>query len=132
MISERHLSIIEDDLFPKSFAIRVDLCISVRIDKSRRRKTGTSNIVSLTCHENIFPYTSSDLELCNSFKKLGDIDNFPLITDRHKSLACKAMKANPELYTKYANVKTPVGFTFDQAIQVIHNGQLKNRNDICL
>ena len=28
------------------------------------------------------------------------------------------MKKNPELYSKYANVKTPMGFTFDQAIQV--------------
>jgi hypothetical protein len=49
---------------------------------------------------------------------LGAIGNFPHITDKHKSLACKAMKANPELYSKYANKKTPMGFTFDQAIQV--------------
>lgn len=63
--------------------------------------------------------------LCDHFIKLGDIDSFPLITDKHKSLACKAMKANPELYTKYANVKTPMGFTFDQAIQVI---KLNNRH----
>lgn len=97
-----------------------DLCISVRIDKSRRQEAGTSNSVSLVCHENKFPSTSSDFESCNPFKKLGDIDSFPLITDKHRSLACKAMKANPELYTKYANVKTPMGFTFDQAIQVTH------------
>ena len=29
------------------------------------------------------------------------------------------MKKNPELYSKYANVKTPMGFSFDQAIQVL-------------
>lgn len=45
------------------------------------------------------------------------IGNFPLITDKHRSLACKALKNDPSLYAKYANVKTPMGFTFDQAIQ---------------
>ena len=45
------------------------------------------------------------------------IGNFPVITDKHRSLAAKALKADPSLYAKYANVKTPMGFTFDQAIQ---------------
>lgn len=45
------------------------------------------------------------------------IGNFPLITDKHRSLTCKALKNDPSLYAKYANVKTPMGFTFDQAIQ---------------
>jgi creatine kinase len=45
------------------------------------------------------------------------VGNFPLITDKHRSLTCKALKADPSLYAKYANVKTPMGFTFDQAIQ---------------
>ena len=31
--------------------------------------------------------------------------NFPYITDKHRSLATKALKRNPELYAKYANVK---------------------------
>ena len=31
--------------------------------------------------------------------------NFPYITDKHRSLTCKALKRNPELYAKYANVK---------------------------
>ena len=45
------------------------------------------------------------------------VGNFPVITDKHRSLTCKALKANPELYSKYCNVRTPMGFTFDQAIQ---------------
>lgn len=45
------------------------------------------------------------------------IGNFPYITDKHRSLATKALKNDPSLYAKYANVKTPMGFTFDQAIQ---------------
>lgn len=45
------------------------------------------------------------------------IGNFPKITPKHRSLACKALAADPSLYAKYANVKTPMGFTFDSAIQ---------------
>eukprot|EP01038_Epipyxis_sp_PR26KG_P013723 gene13723-18410_t len=45
------------------------------------------------------------------------VGNFPYITDKHRSLASKALKKDPSLYAKYANVKTPMGFTFDQAIQ---------------
>jgi creatine kinase len=45
------------------------------------------------------------------------VGNFPLITDKHRSLTCRAIKSDPSLYHKYANVKTPMGFTFDQAIQ---------------
>jgi len=45
------------------------------------------------------------------------VGNFPLITDKHGSLTCKALRNDPSLYAKYANVKTPMGFTFDQAIQ---------------
>lgn len=45
------------------------------------------------------------------------VGNFPLITPKHRSLCCKALKADPSLYAKYCNVKTPMGFTFDQAIQ---------------
>mgnify|MGYP002631027583 CR=1 FL=1 len=44
------------------------------------------------------------------------VGNFPTITN-HRSLTCKALKADPGLYGKYCNVKTPMGFTFDQAIQ---------------
>jgi creatine kinase len=40
-----------------------------------------------------------------------------LITDKHRSMTCKALKNDPSLYAKYASVKTPMGFTFDQAIQ---------------
>lgn len=58
----------------------------------------------------------SDLGI-SSAPAVDPIGNFPYITDKHRSLACKAIKANPELYYKYANVKTPMGFTFDQAIQ---------------
>lgn len=45
------------------------------------------------------------------------IGNFPLITDKHRSLTCKALRSNPELYANNCNKKTPMGFTFDQAIQ---------------
>ena len=45
------------------------------------------------------------------------VGNFPFITPNHRSLACKYIKANPEQYAKYCNEKTPMGFTFDQAIQ---------------
>lgn len=49
--------------------------------------------------------------------KVDPVGNFPFITDKHRSLTCKALKANPSLYAKYCNVKTPMGFTLDQAIQ---------------
>lgn len=49
-------------------------------------------------------------------KEVDPVGNFPLITN-HRSLTCKALKNDPSLYAKYANVKTPMGFTFDQAIQ---------------
>jgi hypothetical protein len=49
--------------------------------------------------------------------KVDPIGNFPVLTVKHKSLSCKALKADPSLYAKYCNVKTPMGFTFDQAIQ---------------
>ena len=39
------------------------------------------------------------------------------MTDKHKSLMAKTLKADPSLYAKYCNAKTPMGFTFDQAIQ---------------
>lgn len=45
------------------------------------------------------------------------VANFPVITSKHKSLTAKALRENPELYTKLCNRKTPMGFTFDQAIQ---------------
>jgi len=45
------------------------------------------------------------------------VGNFPYITDKHRSLAAKVLKSKPEIYAKLANVKTPMGFTFDQAIQ---------------
>ena len=36
------------------------------------------------------------------------VGNFPYLTDGHKSLMAKALKADPSLYTKYCNVKTPM------------------------
>ena len=62
----------------------------------------------------------TDLGISRTASAASSVDpvgNFPYITDKHRSLACKALKSNPELYAKYANVKTPMGFTFDQAIQ---------------
>jgi creatine kinase len=59
-----------------------------------------------------------DLGISKSPSVLVDpIGNFPLITDKHKSLACKTLKANPEIYANLCNKTTPMGFTFDQAIQ---------------
>merc|ERR1711918_249059 len=49
--------------------------------------------------------------------KVDAVGNFPFITDKHRSLTCKALKNDPSLYAKYCNVKTPMGFTLDQAIQ---------------
>lgn len=45
------------------------------------------------------------------------IGNFPHITAKHRSMASKYIKANPESYALNCNKKTPMGFTFDQAIQ---------------
>lgn len=60
----------------------------------------------------------ADLGIDASAKPAVDpIGNFPYITDKHRSLTCKALRKDPSLYAKYANVKTPMGFTFDQAIQ---------------
>eukprot|EP01036_Dinobryon_divergens_P023811 gene23811-32200_t len=60
----------------------------------------------------------SDLGIKKSpVAEVDPIGNFPYITAKHRSLAVKALKKDPSLYAKYANVKTPKGFTFDQAIQ---------------
>eukprot|EP00599_Poterioochromonas_sp_BG-1_P003656 CAMPEP_0173148534 /NCGR_PEP_ID=MMETSP1105-20130129/9773_1 /TAXON_ID=2985 /ORGANISM="Ochromonas sp., Strain BG-1" /LENGTH=420 /DNA_ID=CAMNT_0014063199 /DNA_START=71 /DNA_END=1333 /DNA_ORIENTATION=- len=58
-----------------------------------------------------------DLGVGNKTDAVDPIGNFPYITDKHRSLTCKALRNDPALYAKYANVKTPKGFTFDQAIQ---------------
>jgi len=58
----------------------------------------------------------SDLGITTS-AAVDPIGNAPYVTDKHGSFSAKALKAKPELYQKYANVKTPMGFTFDQAIQ---------------
>ena len=59
----------------------------------------------------------ADLGVGSTTSAVDPIGNFPLITPKHRSLTCKALKNDPSLYAKYANVKTPMGFTFDQAIQ---------------
>lgn len=59
----------------------------------------------------------SDLGINKSSTKVDPVGNFPYITPKHRSLAVKALKNDPSLYAKYCNVKTPMGFTFDQAIQ---------------
>jgi hypothetical protein len=46
--------------------------------------------------------------------KVDAVGNYPFFTDAHKSLAVKALREHPDLYAKYCNVKTPMGFTFDQ------------------
>lgn len=50
-------------------------------------------------------------------RKVDPIGNFPIMNSSHKSLLVKVLKENPELYAKYCDVKTPMGLTFDQAIQ---------------
>jgi creatine kinase len=52
-----------------------------------------------------------------SAPKVDAVGNFPYLGAEHKSLMAKALKADPTLYAKYCNVKTPMGFSFDQAIQ---------------
>ena len=59
----------------------------------------------------------SDLGVGSTATPVDPAGNFPYITPAHRSLTAKALRAKPELYTKFANVKTPGGFTFDQAIQ---------------
>ena len=59
----------------------------------------------------------ADLGLSGAAPAVDPIGNFPHITDKHRSLTCKALRKDPSLYAKFANVKTPMGFTFDQAIQ---------------
>lgn len=59
------------------------------------------------------PYATADMDSA----PVDPIGNFPLITDKHRSLTCKTLKAKPEIYAHLCNKKTPMGFTFDQAIQ---------------
>jgi creatine kinase len=58
-----------------------------------------------------------DLGIANKTEAVDPVGNFPYITDKHRSLTTKALRNDPSLYAKYCNVKTPKGFTFDQAIQ---------------
>jgi hypothetical protein len=55
--------------------------------------------------------------MTGSCGKVDPVGNFPYITDKHRSLTCKALRKDPSLYEKFCNVRTPKGFTFDQAIQ---------------
>lgn len=50
-------------------------------------------------------------------QQVDPIGNFPILTSKHKSLMAKVLRENPEIYAKLCNKKTPMGFTFDQAIQ---------------
>jgi creatine kinase len=45
------------------------------------------------------------------------VANYPYLTDKHKSLMAQALRANPDLYARYCNIRTASGYTFDQAIQ---------------
>lgn len=45
------------------------------------------------------------------------IGNFPILSPQHRSLMAKALLGNPEIYANLCNKKTPMGFTFDHAIQ---------------
>lgn len=58
-----------------------------------------------------------DLGIGCKSAEVDPIGNFPTITDKHRSLTCKTLKANPDIYYRLCNKKTPMGFTFDQAIQ---------------
>lgn len=58
----------------------------------------------------------SDLGITKS-PTVDPIGNFPILTPQHRSLTAKALKANPEMYANLCNKKTPMGFTFDHAIQ---------------
>ncbi|CAM9763281.1 unnamed protein product, partial [Ectocarpus fasciculatus] len=49
--------------------------------------------------------------------RVDPVGNFPIITNQHRSLTVKALRANPEIYANLCNKKTPMGFTFDHAIQ---------------
>ena len=59
----------------------------------------------------------SDLGIGSTSSRVDAIGNFPAFTDKHRSLTAKALRNNPELYSNLCNKKTPMGFTFDHAIQ---------------
>ncbi|CAN0246460.1 unnamed protein product [Ascophyllum nodosum] len=46
------------------------------------------------------------------------VSNFPNFTPKHHSLAASILLDRSDLYTKYCNLVTPSGFTFDKVIQV--------------
>ncbi len=81
---------------------------------SNAPKSTSETLESILCGVNAI---KKDLGLSSGSAPVDPVGNFPLITDKHRSLTCKALKNDPSLYAKYANVKTPMGFTFDQAIQ---------------
>lgn len=52
-----------------------------------------------------------------SFPAPGGPANFPIFTEKHRSLMAAVLQSKPELYAKYCEKATAAGFTFDQAIQ---------------
>lgn len=59
---------------------------------------------------------SNDLGI-KAAPQVDPVANFPYYGPKHRSLMVKAFKEHPEFYAKYCNKKTPMGFTFDSAIQ---------------
>ncbi|KAJ1419581.1 ATP:guanido phosphotransferase [Ochromonadaceae sp. CCMP2298] len=101
---------------PAAAAVAVGAVVGFSANRSQNAAKGTS----ATLDEILEGITSikTDLGLgATTTLKVDPIGNFPVLTVKHKSLSCKALKADPSLYAKYCNVKTPMGFTFDQAIQ---------------
>ena len=88
-----------------------------RAYRNVQRVESMGRFVTKACHVVIPPARLMPPVTMQGAKSVDPIGNFPTITDKHRSLTCKALRADPALYAKYANVKTPMGFTFDQAIQ---------------
>ena len=96
------------------FAGSVVAGMRMNVASSDRKSTGDA-IEEILCGVNSI---KRDLGIsCNKKAQVDPIGNFPHITPKHRSLTCKYIKANPEAYAKHANLVTPMGFTFDQAIQ---------------
>lgn len=58
-----------------------------------------------------------DLGINEGSSEVDPIGNFPILTSKHKSLTAKVLKENPSIYANLCNKRTPMGFTFDHAIQ---------------
>jgi len=106
------LRVTAKDLVPATVAT-VGVAIGYSLNNQRSSCTTSDSIGEIL---STVKAIENDLGI-KSGPKVDPVGNFPYITDKHRSLTCKALRNDPSLYAKYCNVKTPMGFTLDQAIQ---------------